>query len=109
MLLGRFDPLGDDRSISEPWRDPHVRFFTPKTLGRMLRQTGFEPVSSRGYAGACLADFPKLGVRLDGRASPLYRRLERGMPNLLGRRVIVNAFKPSAVARQSAGASFARA
>jgi 2-polyprenyl-6-hydroxyphenyl methylase/3-demethylubiquinone-9 3-methyltransferase len=95
LLIGRFDPNGDDRSIAEPWRDPHIRFFTPRTLGRMLRDCGFDAVTADGYAGACLADVPKIGARLDGRSSRAYRRLERAMPNLLGRRVVATASRPT--------------
>jgi ubiquinone/menaquinone biosynthesis C-methylase UbiE len=95
LLLGRFDPLGDDRSIAEPWRDPHIRFFSPRTLGQMLRSEGFSDVQCRGYGGGWLTDFPKIGHRLlNGRASPLYRLAERTMPNLLGRRVLATAVKP---------------
>jgi ubiquinone/menaquinone biosynthesis C-methylase UbiE len=95
LLLGRFDPLGDDRSMVEPWRDPHIRFFSPRTLGQMLRSEGFSDVDSRGYGGGCLTDIPKVGYRLlNGRASPLYRLAERAMPNLLGRRILATAVKP---------------
>jgi ubiquinone/menaquinone biosynthesis C-methylase UbiE len=93
LLLGRFDPLGDDDSIKAPWRDPHIRFFTPKTLSRMLIQAGFE-AKVYGYAGAFLADTPKIGQRLNGRSSPLYKRAEARMPNLLGRRIYAVAVKP---------------
>ncbi|HEX5449919.1 MAG TPA: class I SAM-dependent methyltransferase, partial [Gaiellaceae bacterium] len=34
MLLGIWQPRGDDRGRSEPWRSPHVRFFRPATLER---------------------------------------------------------------------------
>jgi len=93
LLLGRFDPLGDDLSIEQPWRDPHIRFFTPKTLERMLTSAGFE-VDVRGHAGAFLADTPKVGRVLNGRSSPLYRWAERRMPSLLGRRLHAVALKP---------------
>ena len=109
LFLGRFDPLGDDRSISEPWRDPHIRFFTPKTLGRMLRQTGFEPVWSAGTPVP--ASRTSQSSAFASTAAPHLSTggSNGGMPNLLGRRVIVNAFKPSAVERQCAGASLALA
>ena len=94
LLLGRFDPLGDDLSIKEPWRDPHIRFFTPKTLGRMLRASGFE-ADVHGYAGAFLADTPKVGRLLNGRCSNLYTRAQERLPNLLGRRIYAVAVKPA--------------
>jgi SAM-dependent methyltransferase len=95
LLLGRFDPVGDDLSIEQPWRDPHIRFFTPKTLGRMLAAAGFA-ADVHGYAGALLADTPKVGRRLNGRSSPMYRWAERRLPNLLGRRIYAVATKRSA-------------
>jgi SAM-dependent methyltransferase len=94
LLLGRFDPLGDDLSIQQPWRDPHIRFFTPKTLGRMLASAGYE-AEVHGYAGALLADTPKIGRVLNGRSSPLYRWAQERMPNLLGRRIYAIASKPA--------------
>jgi methionine biosynthesis protein MetW len=93
LLLGRFDPLGDDLSIEQPWRDPHIRFFTPKTLHRMLTQAGYE-ADVHGYAGAFLADTPKVGRVLHGRRSPLYAWAEARLPNLLGRRIYAVAVKP---------------
>jgi len=92
LLLGRFDPLGDDLSIEQPWRDPHVRFFSPRTLERMLVAGGFK-AEVHGYAGAFLADTPKIGRVLDGRSSALYRWAQDRMPNLLGRRIYAVAVK----------------
>jgi SAM-dependent methyltransferase len=92
LLIGRFDPLGDDLSFHEPWRDPHIRFFTPATLGTMLAAGGFT-ASVHGYAGALLADVPKVGRRLNGRSSALYQALERRLPSLLGRRIYAVAHK----------------
>jgi|SRR4051812_25299317 len=92
LLLGRFDPLGDDLSIEQPWRDPHIRFFTPTTLARMLASAGFH-ADVRGYAGALLADTPKLGRRLHGRRSAVYALAERRLPDLLGRRICAVATK----------------
>ncbi|HLY48040.1 MAG TPA: class I SAM-dependent methyltransferase [Solirubrobacteraceae bacterium] len=40
-LLGRWHPGGDDQSVSMPWRDPHIRFFTHRSLARMLSQAGY--------------------------------------------------------------------
>lgn len=94
LLIGRFDPLGDDLSIEQPWRDPHIRFFTPKTLGRMLTYAGFT-ADTRGYAGAFLADTPKIGQRLEGRSTRVYKWAEARRPNLLGRRIYAVAVKDS--------------
>lgn len=94
LLLGRFDPLGDDLSIQQPWRDPHIRFFTPKTLRRMLTAAGYE-ADVHGYGGAFLADTPKIGRVLKGRQSPMYRWAQARLPNLLGRRIYAVAVKPA--------------
>jgi methionine biosynthesis protein MetW len=37
-LIGRWNPMGDGLSVEQPWRDPHLRFFTLGTLRRMLEQ-----------------------------------------------------------------------
>jgi hypothetical protein len=94
LLLGRFDPLGDDLSIEQPWRDPHIRFFAPRTLSRMLDGAGYDS-DVRGYAGAFLADVPKIGRVLKGRRSPIYAWLEARMPNVLARRIYAVATKPA--------------
>jgi ubiquinone/menaquinone biosynthesis C-methylase UbiE len=62
-LLGRWHPGGDELSVAKPWRDPHIRFFTKSSLGRMLHEAGFEPVELRGLQDVSAA------VRL-----PLLRR-----------------------------------
>jgi ubiquinone/menaquinone biosynthesis C-methylase UbiE len=49
-LHGVFDPYGDGLSIEQPWRDPHLRFFTPATLARMLLELGFVKVRISGYS-----------------------------------------------------------
>jgi SAM-dependent methyltransferase len=41
-LLGRWHPGGDELSVSQPWRDPHIRFFTYRSLPGMLRDAGLE-------------------------------------------------------------------
>jgi hypothetical protein len=58
----------------------------------MLRAAGFE-AEVHGYAGALLADVPKLGRMLRGRSSRPYKWAERRMPNLLGRRIYAVAVK----------------
>jgi 2-polyprenyl-6-hydroxyphenyl methylase/3-demethylubiquinone-9 3-methyltransferase len=91
LLCGRFDPIGDDLSVEQPWRDPHIRFFTPKTLRRMLTMAGFRDVRVGGHSGAWLADMPKVGHRLNGRHSALYGVAQGKAPSLLGKRLHVTA------------------
>lgn len=93
-LLGRFDPIGDDLSIEQPWRDPHIRFFTPATMQRMLAGQGFVDVKVGGHAGAWISDWPKVGRGRTGN-SATYRWLERRAPALLGKRLNVVARKPA--------------
>jgi hypothetical protein len=60
----------------------------------MLAAAGFQ-ADVRGYAGAFLADTPKIGRVLNGRSSAAYKWAEGRMPNLLGRRVFAVAVKPA--------------
>lgn len=93
-VVGRFDPIGDDLSLQEPWRDPHIRFFTAKTLKRMLEAQGFTNVQVGGHAGKWVQDWPKVGPRLTAGNSAAYRALEQRFPGLLGKRLNVTAHKP---------------
>ena len=54
-LRGMFDPYGDALSLSEPWRDPHIRFFTVVSLAHLLGSTGFEGVVVSGHSEKALA------------------------------------------------------
>jgi SAM-dependent methyltransferase len=94
--LGRWNPMGDERSVSEPWRDPHIRFFNSGILHRMLVDAGFDRVSVGGYGGTVLGDIPGLR-RLcrrhggwavpDWRPNPIYAVFERALPSLFGYRL----------------------
>lgn len=92
-LFGRWHPGGDDLSVDQPWRDPHVRFFTPKTMRAFLESVGLATVDVGGFA-----DGPLL-ARL-----PVLRRLARGGPSALGarlaERVSLLATRVYAVARK---------
>jgi SAM-dependent methyltransferase len=48
LLMGGFESEFDPLS-------PHIRFFTPKSLGRVLGELGFEVTSLRREAGSLLA------------------------------------------------------
>lgn len=69
-LRGVFDPYGDACSVSEPWRDPHIRFFTAEPLARLLGSGGFEGVTVSGHSEKPLASFvpPRLHRYLMTRA-----------------------------------------
>ena len=82
--FGRWNPGGDDRSVTEPWRDPHLRFFTPRTLRVVLERAGFTELEVGGHGGAVLRDIPGLrALRHGDRGSALYRRLEDAFPAAL--------------------------
>jgi len=94
-LFGRWNPLGDELAVEQPWRDPHIRFFNPGSLRRLVSSTGFAPCLVNGHSGALLRDIPWIGARLKGRASSkVYRAIEARLPSLLGFRLHVVGFKP---------------
>jgi methionine biosynthesis protein MetW len=94
-IRGRFIPLGDDLSLEQPWRDPHIRFFTPHTLPAMLDKVGLEVVSVDGNSRNVAAGIPVLRrfVR-DGGAGPISRRLTDRLPSVFGERIQCIARKP---------------
>jgi len=85
-LFGRWHPFGDDRSIDEPWRDPHIRFFAADPLKRMLERSGFADVAVHGHAGGLLREIPLLRRVGRGDVSAAYRRFEHRYPALLASR-----------------------
>lgn len=94
-LLGRWNPIGDDLSVEQPWRDPHIRFFTPPSLKRLIASTGYYPVHISGHDGSLIRDIPWLGRRVwRGKQSPLYRVFEKAFPSLFGHRLNATALKP---------------
>ncbi len=106
FACGRWNPEGDDLAIAEPWRDPHLRFFTAAALRRMLRQVGFESVELSGAHGNFLGYLPYIGWRWLWRSrvprgkldtgSPVYRALQRKFPSLFAMRLyaVARAQKP---------------
>jgi methionine biosynthesis protein MetW len=88
-LRGRFIPLGDHLSLEQPWRDPHIRFFTAETLPRMLRSTGFAVVWLDGSTSNILEDVPVIGrMARHHEAGPVSRRLGSRFPALIGQRLL---------------------
>lgn len=85
ILAGRWNPLGDPRSPSEPWRDPHIRFYTPTVLRALLTVCGFTQIRTGGHAGGLLRDLPWIGRRLSRRSGgSIYRSFQSLWPSLLG-------------------------
>jgi ubiquinone/menaquinone biosynthesis C-methylase UbiE len=84
-LLGRFNAYGDHRSVPEPWRDPHLRFFTRGTLQAMLHEAGFSTVRIHAESHQPFS----LRTRIEG--SAIYLRLMRRWPSMLAPTLLVSA------------------
>lgn len=82
LLFGLWNPVGDELAVQQPWRDPHIRFFTPKTLKRMLGMAGFAAVQTGTHNGRLLDHLTSRPTSF-GQARA-YRWLERRLPSLLG-------------------------
>ena len=81
-LLGIWNPAGDPLAIEQPWRDPHIRFFTIPALERMLRGAGFSEVRVGAGGGCCLDHLTTRPTSFG--TSRAYRALERRFPSVLG-------------------------
>ena len=95
-LFGRFNPRADRLSATEPWRDPHLRFFTQAALARMIARAGLEPVEVGGHCDVgFLYTLPVLR-KLASSAGPgaLSARLGARFPRLLANRLHGIARKP---------------
>ncbi len=86
-LGGSWDPSGDSLSRLEPWRDPHIRFFTVRILDRMLNRAGFSRVDIVGEEPERLRHVPLIGEAL---ANP---RRARFLPAFFSRNLVAVAFK----------------
>lgn len=82
MLVGVWNPVGDELAVEQPWRDPHIRFFTPRTLKRMLQMAGFSAVSTGAHNGRLLDHLTSRPTSFGQSAA--YTSLERRLPSLLG-------------------------
>lgn len=92
MMRGIWNPLGDDRSVSEPWRDPHIRFFTINSLRSLMSQAGFNVVDIGGHF-----DSRKRPRRTFNGLVTNSRRflwLQKKAPALLGVRLLIVGAKP---------------
>ena len=61
---GKFVAGGSPLTADTPWLDPHIRFFTRRSLTEMLQSTGFILVIIVGMDAGILTDFPILSVAL---------------------------------------------
>ena len=94
-LRGRWDPRGDALSVAEPWRDPHIRFFTPSSLGRLLRETGFSTVTIGGRQASFVRNFRQLERFARDETGPVGTWLVHRFPDL-GAGLFAVAVTPSA-------------
>jgi methionine biosynthesis protein MetW len=93
-FAGSWDPYGHDHSAERPWCDPHIRFFTNKTLQRMLTLTGFDHVRITGGVPERLRRVPWVGQNFD--------RMSRisWVPSWISRRLVAVASKPDRTKEQ---------
>ena len=94
LALGRWHPGGDDLSVQQPWRDPHIRFFNAPALARMLDDTGFELLHVSGFEGGVFRDVPPLRKLHVDRLSVLYGSCAARFPGLLAKRLSAVAQVP---------------
>jgi SAM-dependent methyltransferase len=81
-VRGRWNPRGDALSVAQPWRDPHLRFFTADSLARMLRGGGFAAVAVSGRQGSIARNVPRLERFARTEPGPIGRALIRRLPVL---------------------------
>ncbi len=95
-LFGRFNPRADLLSATEPWRDPHIRFFTQAALGRMIARAGLEPVGVGGHSDlGLLQGVPALrGLVRSTVPGPISMRLSASLPRLFANRLHGIARRP---------------
>jgi methionine biosynthesis protein MetW len=91
-LLGGFSPGGTPETASRrPWADPHIRFFTLRSLRQFVAEQGFRITELYGESFALFSTFPvlsPLAARVIGwnwleRMSQPFEFLARLWPSLL--------------------------
>ena len=91
-IFGIFSPDGDPSvSLARPWLDPHIRFFTKRSLARLLTAAGFRSVRIEGGPFS-LTDIPVVYRLAPLRAvarlfDPMVGWLGRVAPSLFSRRL----------------------
>lgn len=98
LSVGRWNPMGDALSVAQPWRDPHIRFFTRVRLRDMLLGTGFGSVQVGGHWGTFVRDTPYIARFFIGtprHSSSVYKLFQRAFPSFFGLRLHGIAVKTS--------------
>jgi SAM-dependent methyltransferase len=95
LLLGRWNPYGDDLSVEQPWRDPHVRFFTGDSLIRFGKAVGLTDLMLTGDSGRLAHWLPIMGrLFANKRPSKLSRYLSQKLPRLFAGYITIIGKKP---------------
>lgn len=85
MLCGKWIPRGDDLGREEPWRSPHIRFFSVGSLRALLQSRGFREVSVGGKTASPLSSHVPGMQRFSrtSRPSHSYLKVVDLMPSLV--------------------------
>jgi methionine biosynthesis protein MetW len=96
-MLGRWNGRGDHLSGTEPWRDPHIRFFTMRSLRAMLEMAGLQMSDSGGMSEVGLLQTVPGLRRLARKHDPgaITRTLDSAFPGVAALRLYAVARKPS--------------
>lgn len=110
FVLGRFNPNGDDLSLQRPWRDPHLRFFTPASLRNLMGRVGLQRVRIRGFEGGFWKVLPWPFRKMGGEySSRFYFSLAQVFPSwFAGRLVAVGEVDLPARSLRPMGSGLAR-
>ena len=99
LFTGFFNPGGSALTARKaPWRDPHIRFFSPSLFGRFAKTCGFE-IAGRWSEKFTLRNLPyvyrsrRLGVIADALSFP-FGWLGKVLPSLFSPRIFIAARKP---------------
>ena len=87
FLLGRWNPLGDTLSVKQPWRDPHIRFFTFSSICRLVGECDLSLLHIGGQSGGLLKAIPFFRKFSKQSSSSIYKLLERMWPSVFGYRI----------------------
>jgi methionine biosynthesis protein MetW len=84
-VLGRWNGRGDRLSPTQPWRDPHIRFFTVRSIRNLLEHEGYSALDVGGFSEDGFAEYvPGLrSLTRTRRAGSVGRRLGARFPMLL--------------------------
>lgn len=99
LLGGKFVAGGHPGTADTPWCDPHIRFFTVRSLHDLLARSGFRVIELAGTSTAFLTSMPVISVALARalgrervrRASAWFEPLGRLWPALFAGHLIVVA------------------